>query len=140
MLPTLSLQRSLRFGALCAGSFSPRPASAPRRRRERSYGRRLVERRLRRTLVVLTLASVITAIGAASAGAVTITQVAGGLDNPRGLAFGPNGALYAAEAGKGGTDFCFDHAGFGRACAGMSGAVTRLWNGKLSPYLRKTRT
>lgn len=33
--------------------------------------------------------------------------IASGLDNPRGLNFGPDGALYVAEAGSGG-DFCFE--------------------------------
>jgi hypothetical protein len=89
-----------------------------------------MHRRLLRVLVVLAaLAATIAAVGASSAGALTITPVASGLDNPRGMAFGPNGALYVAEAGQGGTDFCFDHAGFGHACAGMSGAVTRIWRG-----------
>jgi len=32
-----------------------------------------------------------------------VTVVASGLNNPRGLAFGPNGALYVAEGGTGGT-------------------------------------
>jgi hypothetical protein len=32
-----------------------------------------------------------------------VTVVASGLNNPRGLAFGPDGALYAAEGGTGGT-------------------------------------
>jgi hypothetical protein len=32
-----------------------------------------------------------------------VTVVASGLDNPRGLAFGPDGALYVAEGGTGGT-------------------------------------
>ena len=76
------------------------------------------------------------ALGASPAGALTITPVASGLDNPRGMAFGPNRALYVAEAGEGGTDVCFDHAGFGHACAGMTGAVTRLWNGKQERILR----
>jgi hypothetical protein len=33
----------------------------------------------------------------------TVTVVASGLNNPRGLAFGPDGALYVAEGGVGGT-------------------------------------
>ena len=33
----------------------------------------------------------------------SITQVMSGLDNPRHLAFGPEGALYVAEAGRGGS-------------------------------------
>src|SRR6516164_11393805 len=32
-----------------------------------------------------------------------VTVVASGLNNPRGLAFGPDGALYVAEGGTGGT-------------------------------------
>ena len=90
-----------------------------------------MQRRLPRGLVVLAaVASVIAALGASPAGALTITPVASGLDNPRGMAFGPNGALYVAEAGEGGNDFCVDHAGLGFACAGMSGAITRIWRGK----------
>jgi hypothetical protein len=89
-----------------------------------------MDTRLVSTFVVVVLALAGTAVGVARADAATITRIAGGLDNPRGLSFGPNGALYVAEAGKGGTDFCFDHAGLGHACAGTSGAVTRLWNGK----------
>jgi len=51
--------------------------------------------------------------------------VASGLNNPRGLAFSPNGGLYVAEAGAGGAGPCF--AGpEGPACFGHSGSVTRI--------------
>jgi hypothetical protein len=59
--------------------------------------------------------------------------VASGLDNPRGLAFGPKGALFVAEAGRGGPGPpCFtppeppptEH------CYGPTGGVTRIWRGK----------
>jgi len=51
--------------------------------------------------------------------------VASGLNNPRGLAFSPNGGLYVAEAGTGGSGPCF--AGpEGPACFGHSGSVTRI--------------
>ena len=90
-----------------------------------------MHRRLLRALVVIAVvAAAIAAVGASPAGALTITPVTSGLDNPRGMAFGPNGALYVAEAGEGGSDFCVNHAGLGPACAGMSGAVTRIWRGK----------
>src|SRR6185295_18779965 len=80
---------------------------------------------MRRTLVptfglVLTLAML-----GASAEAQTITQVMTGLDNPRGLAFGPEGGLYVAEAGKGGAGPCASGAE-GENCFGMSGAITRI--------------
>lgn len=54
--------------------------------------------------------------------------VASGLDNPRGLSFGPDGALYVAEAGRGGNGACLDTPE-GLACLGLSGAVTRIFNG-----------
>jgi hypothetical protein len=59
------------------------------------------------------------------------------LDSPRGLAFGPEGALYVAEAGRGGAPAnqppCFTQV-FNNVvqtyCYGPSGAVTRLWRGQ----------
>jgi hypothetical protein len=54
--------------------------------------------------------------------------VMSGLDNPRGLAFGPEGALYVAEAGRGGTQPCFTLRGQ-HFSAGPTGAVSRLWHG-----------
>jgi hypothetical protein len=51
--------------------------------------------------------------------------IASGLNNPRGLTFSPNGGLYVAEAGAGGSGPCF--AGpEGPACFGHSGSVTRI--------------
>jgi hypothetical protein len=65
-----------------------------------------------------------------------------GLHNPRGIAFGPEGALYVAEAGcGGGTSDCqmsaplsscvqllFDGA-LVTQCLGLTGSISRLWNG-----------
>lgn len=65
---------------------------------------------------------------ATSAGA-GYTVVARGLDNPRGLAFGPKGELYVAEAGKGGPGPCMKSPEGGTSCYGPSGAVTRIWQG-----------
>ncbi|MFL5608503.1 MAG: ScyD/ScyE family protein [Gemmatimonadaceae bacterium] len=59
------------------------------------------------------------------------TRVMKLLANPRGLAWGPDGALYVAEAGRGGpatTGPCF--ISFAQTmCYGATGAVSRLLNG-----------
>src|SRR5690349_24904521 len=66
--------------------------------------------------------------GALGAG---VSVVMSGLNNPRGMDFGPQGALYVAEAGRGGgpdapsvvlrgTTFHY----------GETGAVSRLWKGE----------
>jgi hypothetical protein len=52
--------------------------------------------------------------------------VADGLDNPRGLGFGPGGYLYVAESGRGGDGPCISHPEFGDICFGATGAVTRV--------------
>jgi hypothetical protein len=51
------------------------------------------------------------------------------LANPRGLAWGPEGALYVAEAGRGGTGPCFIVLG-STVCYGSTGGVSRLWHGQ----------
>ncbi len=62
-----------------------------------------------------------------------VTVVMSGLDNPRGLAFAPNGALYVAEAGRGGAGPCVVQATTGETrCFGTSGAISRLWQGQQS--------
>jgi len=57
-----------------------------------------------------------------------VQVIATGLDNPRGLAFGTDGALYVVEAGRGGTStLCLPLPdGPGTRCYGPSGAVTRI--------------
>lgn len=66
---------------------------------------------------------------ATTAVAQTTPQViATGLDNPRGLAFGPNGFLFVAEAGRGGTGtLCLpDPEGGADRCYGATGAITQI--------------
>jgi DNA-binding beta-propeller fold protein YncE len=60
----------------------------------------------------------------------TATVVAGGLDNPRGLNFGPDGALFIAEAGRSSTN-CF-RLGREAFCAGGTGAIARLQGSALT--------
>jgi hypothetical protein len=69
----------------------------------------------------------------AGASASTITQVMHGLDNAKGLAFGPEGALYVAEAGRGGpaSGLCWTspRPDLGLRCYGATGAISRYWHG-----------
>lgn len=51
-----------------------------------------------------------------------LTVVADGLNNPRGLAFAPNGRLYVAEAGLGAGD---GHGGFATG-VGLTGSITEI--------------
>ncbi|HEV8572060.1 MAG TPA: ScyD/ScyE family protein [Actinomycetota bacterium] len=87
---------------------------------------------MRRTFVAVTVALSVVA-SAAAAGAVVMPPfqvVMSGLDNPRGLAWGPEGALYVAEAGRGGEQFCGPGPEGRPASAGLTGAVSRLWRGE----------
>ena len=69
----------------------------------------------------------------AGVSASTITQVMHGLDNAKGLAFGPEGALYVAEAGRGGpaSGLCWTspRPDLGFRCYGATGAISRYWHG-----------
>ena len=56
----------------------------------------------------------------------TVTTVASGLANPRGLNFGPDGALYVAEAGSGGSGPCILGSDGLVKCYGTTGAVTKI--------------
>jgi hypothetical protein len=56
------------------------------------------------------------------------TPVMTGLANSRGLAWGPEGALYVVEAGRGGKGPCLNTLGQ-TVCYGPTGAVSRLWHG-----------
>ena len=58
------------------------------------------------------------------------TVVMSGLDHPRGMAIGPEGGLYVAEAGRGGAGPCQTVLpNEPPRCFGLSGAISRLWKG-----------
>jgi hypothetical protein len=82
-------------------------------------------------MLTILIAILIPSLSQAPLGAQAPLQViASGLDNPRGLAFGPDGALYVVEAGRGGSSpLCLpeNSAPPGRfRCYGPTGAVTRI--------------
>jgi hypothetical protein len=82
-----------------------------------------------RRFICLAFAAAALAIPAAAQAAAP-EPVMTGLDNPRGLAFGPEGALYVAEAGKGGGGVCVPAPdGNGTRCYGATGAISRRWRG-----------
>ncbi|HEV3012099.1 MAG TPA: ScyD/ScyE family protein [Actinomycetota bacterium] len=61
-----------------------------------------------------------------SGGSGRLKVVAEGLDNPRGIGFGPDGALYVAESGSGGAGPCVAGPEGADVCFGRSGGVTRI--------------
>src|SRR5215211_489416 len=82
-----------------------------------------------RRFMFVALAAAAFAIPAAGQAAAP-EPVMTGLDNPRGLAFGPEGGLYVAEAGRGGPGVCVPLPDSpGTRCYGATGAISRLWRG-----------
>lgn len=83
---------------------------------------------LEKIAVAATAATLFTFSVAEAVQAASFTVLASGLDNPRKLAFGPDGALYVTEAGRGGSGPCLTSAE-GVSCYGTTNAVTRIQNG-----------
>jgi hypothetical protein len=82
--------------------------------------------------------SALTLLVSLPATAQTVQVVATGLNNPRGLGFAPNGELYVAEAGSGGTGTCRPSPD-GQpvdVCYGETGALTRIDPQGLLPPVR----
>ena len=80
------------------------------------------------TALITGLSLVVLPVVPASAHGTRWRVIASGLDSPRGLGFAPNGTLYVAEAGVGGSEPCIPHP-LGQICYGATGAVTQVKRG-----------
>ena len=74
----------------------------------------------------MALGTILACASATPATAQELEKVADGLSNPRGLAFGPGGKLYVAEAGRGGSGACIEGPEGDTSCYGATGAITRV--------------
>jgi hypothetical protein len=77
-------------------------------------------------LAIAGVAAVLLSIRIPLHATATLEVVASGLANPRGLNFGPEGGLYVAEAGTGGTGPCIINSNNQFVCYGETGAITRI--------------
>lgn len=106
-----------------------------------SWNPRFVVRNAVATASVAMLALVAVLPGAAPAVATPTGDsggpgvIATGLDNPRLLSFSDDGDLFIAESGRGGDGPCVTGPE-GEVCFGLSGAVTRVRDGRQSRVLR----
>jgi hypothetical protein len=81
------------------------------------------------SVTVLLVAACLFVPTAARQAAPTNVRIMAGLNNPRGLALGLNGAVYVAEAGAGGAGPCRVNAQNETRCFGLTGAISRFLNG-----------
>ena len=94
-----------------------------------------MRRDLLRVGAVLALAGFVLGAAQLASGAssATVQVVASGLNNPRGIEIGPDGAVYIAEAGAAGTKMC-QKGPEGEQCLGFTGSIDRVAGGTKSRY------
>ena len=80
-------------------------------------------------LVAVTCLVAVTTTIQLAAQTATTTRIMSGLNSPRGLALGPDGGIYVAEAGAGGAGPCQLAPTNESRCYGRTGAVSRFLNG-----------
>ncbi|MEU8242757.1 ScyD/ScyE family protein [Actinoplanes missouriensis] len=69
-------------------------------------------------------------VPAPASAAPAVRTIVSGLDNPRGIALGPHGEIYVAEAGRGGAGPCRPGPEGGQVCFGRSGAISVIEHGR----------
>ncbi|MBA4107865.1 MAG: ScyD/ScyE family protein [Pirellula sp.] len=84
---------------------------------------------------IICTVSIVLAASRATGATYAISEVMSGLVSPRGLAFGPDGALYVAEAGSGGNGPSIVAGTGNTVFFGTTGGVSRLLNGVQSRVL-----
>lgn len=98
--------------------------------------------RSRRGLAPFVIAGLmaLTLVVPVSAAEPTVSEIASRLDSPRGLTVGSDGAIYVAEAGHGGTRFCYEAPSpsgeIAEFCVGSTGHITRIADGRARRVLR----